>query len=91
MACNSVNEFISFKIDNQNVKYVLGNAIRAEWYGLTSTSPNMPAKQLRIYHVLPVGDYFSMTQNNVLGVSGSFNTDYSFEFSGGILTIIREM
>ncbi|MFC0427794.1 hypothetical protein [Chryseobacterium scophthalmum] len=83
MACNSVNEFISFKVDNQNVKYVLGNAIRAEWSGLTSSSPNMTAKQLRVYHVLPVGDIFSMTLNNMLGVPGSFNTEYSLEFSGG--------
>lgn len=86
MACNSVSEFISFKIDNQNVKYVLGSAIRADWYGLTSTSPNMPAKQLRIYYLSPVGNYFSMTLNNMLGIPASFNTDYSFEFSGGYFT-----
>lgn len=82
VACNSISEFVSYKVDNQSVKYVLGSGIVAEWYGLTSTSPNMPAKQLRIDHVLPYGNTFSMTLNNMLGVPGSFNTDYSFYFSG---------
>lgn len=82
VACNSISEFVSYKVDNQNVKYVLGSAIVAEWYGLTSTSPNMPAKQLRIHHMLPYGNTFAMTLNNMLGVPGSFNTEYSFYFSG---------
>lgn len=80
--CNSISEFISYKIDNQNVKYVFGN-INAQWTGLTSTSPNMPAKQLRINSTSTAGNAFYMTQNNMLGVPGSFNTDYLLEFSGG--------
>lgn len=83
--CNSVNEFISYKIDNQNVKYVLGS-MYAQWSGLTSTSPNMPAKQLRINSTSPAGNSFFMNQNNMLGVPGSFTTDYTFEFSGGYFT-----
>ncbi|PIF43263.1 uncharacterized protein UPF0560 [Chryseobacterium sp. 52] len=83
--CNSVSEFISYKIDNQNVKYILGN-INAQWSGLTSPSPNMPAKQLRINSASPAGYSFYMTQNNMLGVPGSFNADYIFEFSGGFFT-----
>ncbi|MGG5208837.1 carboxypeptidase-like regulatory domain-containing protein [Chryseobacterium sp. MIQD13] len=80
--CNSISEFISYKIDNQNVRYVLGS-INAQWSGLTSTSPNLPAKQLRINSTSPAGNSFHMTQNNMLGVPGSFNADYMFEFSGG--------
>ncbi|MBB6371802.1 carboxypeptidase-like regulatory domain-containing protein [Chryseobacterium shigense] len=80
--CNSVSEFISYKIDNQNVKYVFGN-INAQWSGLTSTSPNIIAKQLRINSTSTAGNAFFMTQNNMLGVPGSFNADYLFEFSGG--------
>lgn len=80
--CNSVNEFISYKIDNQNVRYVLGS-MYAQWSGLTPTSPNMPAKQLRINSASPAGNSFYMIQNNMLGVPGSFTTDYTFEFSGG--------
>lgn len=80
--CNSLSEFISYKIDNQNVKYVLGN-INAQWTGLTPTSPNAIPKQLRINSTSTAGNAFFMTQNNMLGVPGSFNTDYVFEFSGG--------
>ncbi|MCT2408021.1 carboxypeptidase-like regulatory domain-containing protein [Chryseobacterium antibioticum] len=83
--CNSISEFISYKIDNQNIKYVLGS-INAQWSGLTSTTPNMPAKQLRITSASPAGNSFFMTQNNMLGVAGSFTTDYTFEFSGGFFT-----
>ncbi|MCY0975723.1 hypothetical protein PGH12_14470 [Chryseobacterium wangxinyae] len=82
VACNAVNEFISYKIDNQNVRYILGG-INAQWSGLTSTSPNMPAKQLRINSFSPAGNVFSMVQENMLGTVGSFSTDHSFEFSGG--------
>lgn len=81
--CNSVNEFISYKIDNQSTKYVLGS-INAQWYGLTPTSPNITPKQLRINSTSTnAGNFFYMIQNNMLGVTGSFNTDYSYEFSGG--------
>ncbi|MFN1219434.1 carboxypeptidase-like regulatory domain-containing protein [Chryseobacterium kwangjuense] len=80
--CNSLSEFISYKIDNQNVKYVLGN-INAQWTGLTPTSPNAIPKQLRINSTSTAGNAFYMTQNNMLGVPGSFNTDYVLEFSGG--------
>ncbi|MCT2562986.1 carboxypeptidase-like regulatory domain-containing protein [Chryseobacterium herbae] len=83
--CNSVSEFISYKIDNQNVRYVLGG-MYAQWTGLTSTSPNIIAKQLRISSTSPAGNFFIMTQNNMLGVPGSFTTDYTFEFSGGFFT-----
>ncbi|WP_223608809.1 carboxypeptidase-like regulatory domain-containing protein [Chryseobacterium sp. OSA05B] len=83
--CNSVSEFISYKIDNQNVKYVLGS-MYAQWSGLTPTSPNMPAKQLRINSTSPAGNSFFMIQNNMLGTPGSFTTDYTFEFSGGFFT-----
>lgn len=83
--CNSLSEFISYKIDNQNVKYVLGN-INAQWTGLTPTSPNAIPKQLRINSTSTAGNAFYMTQNNMLGVPGSFNTDYVFEFSGGFFT-----
>ncbi|WP_139785348.1 carboxypeptidase-like regulatory domain-containing protein [Chryseobacterium phocaeense] len=80
--CNSLSEFISYKIDNQNVKYVLGN-INAQWTGLTPTSPNAIPKQLRINSTSTAGNAFFMTQNNMLGVPGTFNTDYVLEFSGG--------
>ncbi|WP_345204285.1 carboxypeptidase-like regulatory domain-containing protein [Chryseobacterium ginsengisoli] len=85
--CNSIIEFISYKVDSQPVKYVTGSSINAQWFGLTSTSPNMPAKQLRISSPSPIaGNSFYMTQNNMLGVPGTFTTDYTYEFSGGYFT-----
>jgi len=85
MACNSLNEFISYKIDNQSVVYVLG-LINAQWTGLIPASPNMQPKQLRINSMNPAGPFFSMTQNNMLGVAASFTSNYGFEFSGGAIT-----
>lgn len=83
--CNSVSEFVSYKIDNQAVTYVLGS-FNAQWSGLTSPTPNLPSKQLRINSVNPAGPYFSMTQNNMMGVAASFTTDYMFELSGAVIT-----
>jgi hypothetical protein len=83
--CNSVMEFISYKIDSQPITYIVGS-INAQWTGLTSSTPNYPAKQLKIGSVLPAGPYFSMTQNNMLGVAASFTTDYMFELSGAVIT-----
>lgn len=85
MACNSLSEFINYKIDNQTVVYVLG-LINAQWTGLTPTSPNMSPKQLRINSMNAAGPFFSMTQNNMLGVAASFTSNYGFEFSGGAIT-----
>lgn len=83
--CNSVSEFISYKIDNQSVTYVLGS-FNAQWSGLTSPTPNIPAKQLRINSQNPAGPFFSMTQNNMMGVAASFTTDYMFELSGAVIS-----
>jgi hypothetical protein len=85
MACNSVNEFVNYKIDNQPVVYVVGS-FNAQWAGLTPTSPNMVPKQLRINSMNPAGPFFSMTQNNMLGVAANFTTDYIFELSGAVIT-----
>lgn len=85
MACNSVNEFINYKIDNQPVVNLSG-PFNAQWTGLTSTSPNLPAKQLRIISINPIGPTFFMTQNNMAGVAASFTSYYGFEFSGGSIT-----
>ncbi|MGE8512520.1 MAG: carboxypeptidase-like regulatory domain-containing protein [Chryseobacterium culicis] len=85
MACNSVNEFINYKIDNQPVINLSG-PFNAQWTGLTSTSPNLPAKQLRIISINPIGPTFFMTQNNMTGVAASFTSYYGFEFSGGSIT-----
>lgn len=85
MACNSLTEFINYKIDNQPTVYVLG-LINAQWTGLTSTSPNMPPKQLRINSMSAAGPFFSMIQNNMLGVAANFTSNYGFEFSGGAIT-----
>ncbi|GAA4157633.1 hypothetical protein GCM10022217_17900 [Chryseobacterium ginsenosidimutans] len=82
--CNSVIEFISYKIDSQPITYVLGS-INAQWTGLTSPTPNYPAKQLKIGSLNPAGPFFSMTQNNMLGVAASFTTDYMFEISGAVI------
>ncbi|MBB6332097.1 hypothetical protein HNP24_003089 [Chryseobacterium sediminis] len=85
MACNSVNEFISYKIDNQPVVNVLGT-FNAQWGGLTTTSPVISAKQLRINSMNPAGPSFYMNQINVLGVVASFTTGHMVEFSGGSIT-----
>lgn len=85
MACNSLSEFINYKIDNQPIVYVLG-LINAQWTGLTPTSPNMPPKQLKINSMNAAGPFFSMAQNNMLGVAASFTSNYGFEFSGGAIT-----
>ncbi|MGH1519093.1 carboxypeptidase-like regulatory domain-containing protein [Chryseobacterium sp. JK1] len=85
IACNAVSEFISYKIDNQPVTSILGS-INGEWTGLTSTSPNTPAKQLRIGSMSPAGPFFYYTQKNMLGVAASFTSDYMFEVSGGAIT-----
>lgn len=83
--CNSLSEFISYKIDSQPVTYVLGS-FNAQWSGLTSLTPTMPAKQLRINSQSPAGPYFSMTQNNMMGVPASFTSDYFFGISNTDIT-----
>ncbi len=85
MACNSLSEFITYKIDNQSVVTVMGT-FNGQWTGLIPTSPNMQPKQLRINSINPAGPFFSMTQNNMLGVAASFTTDYMFELSGAVIT-----
>lgn len=85
MACNSLSEFVSYKIDNQSIVTVVGS-FNAQWTGLIPTSPNMLPKQLIINRLSPIGPYFSMTQNNMLGVAASFTSNYGFEFSGGAIT-----
>ncbi|MGN7708015.1 carboxypeptidase-like regulatory domain-containing protein [Chryseobacterium sp. JV274] len=85
MACNSVNEFVSYKIDNQPIINLSGS-FNVQWTGLTSTSPNLPAKQLRIISTNPIGPTFFMTQNNMTGITASFTNNYMFEFSGGSIT-----
>ncbi|WP_294316154.1 carboxypeptidase-like regulatory domain-containing protein [uncultured Chryseobacterium sp.] len=84
--CNSVSEFISYKIDSQPVTYVLG-PFNAKWYSVsTPVNPNIPIKQLRIDSQNTVGAYFSMTQNNMMGVPASFTTDYFFGISNADIT-----
>lgn len=81
--CNSVAEFVSYKIDNQPIQYVLG-PFDARWSGLSpSTNPNAVPKQLIIYSSQPIGSHFFMRQDNMMGVAANFTTDYILEFSGG--------
>lgn len=76
--CNSVSEFIGYKIDSQPVAYVLG-PFNAQWSGLTTPMPSpVPAKQLMINTQNTAVSYFSMTQNNMMGVAATFTTDYFF-------------
>ncbi len=86
--CNSVSEFVSYKIDGQPVIFIFG-PINAQWSGLTSTIPNIPAKQLRIGNLSSAGNYFLMTQGEMLGVPGTFTSNYMFEFSGGYFITIN--
>lgn len=79
--CNSTSEFISYKIDNQTIVTVLGS-FDAKWSGLTSSSPNIPVKQLKISSMNPAGPYFSIVQNNMLGAAATFTTDYLIVVAG---------
>jgi len=79
--CNPTSEFIIYKIDNQTMVTVLGS-FDAKWSGLTSSSPNIPVKQLRISSMNPAGSYFSIVQNNMLGAAASFTTDYLIVVAG---------
>ncbi|WP_312286528.1 carboxypeptidase-like regulatory domain-containing protein [Chryseobacterium gleum] len=85
MVCNSLNELISYKIDNQPTVNIVG-LFDVKWGGLTTTSPVVSAKQLIINSTNSAGPFFHMKQINVLGVAESFNTGYGFEFSGGYIT-----
>ncbi len=85
MVCNSLNELISYKIDNQPTVNIVG-LFNAQWGGLTTTSPVISAKQLRINSMNSTGPFFYMNQNNVLGVAASFTSNYGFEFFGGSIT-----
>ena len=80
--CNSVSEFISYKIDSQPVTYVIGT-FNAQWSGLSPmpAAPNIPSKQLIINSQNPSGPSFGMKQNNMMGVPASFTTDYFFGIS----------
>ncbi|WP_253316314.1 carboxypeptidase-like regulatory domain-containing protein [Chryseobacterium sp. S0630] len=84
MVCNSVNELISYKIDNQPTVNIVG-LFNAQWTGLIP-SPIISPKQLRISSLNAAGPFFSMTQNNMLGVAASFTSNYGLEFSGGAIT-----
>lgn len=79
--CNSTSEFISYKIDNQTIVTVLGS-FDAKWSGLTSSSPNIPVKQLKISSMNPAGPFFSIVQNNMLGAAATFTTDYLIVVAG---------
>ncbi|MDR3024597.1 carboxypeptidase-like regulatory domain-containing protein [Chryseobacterium sp.] len=85
VVCNSLNELISYKIDNQPTVNIVG-LFDVKWGGLTTTSPVVSAKQLIINSTNSAGPFFYMKQINVLGVATSFNTGYGFEFSGGAVT-----
>ncbi|MEJ5051409.1 carboxypeptidase-like regulatory domain-containing protein [Chryseobacterium culicis] len=85
MVCNSLNELISYKIDNQPTVNIVG-LFNVQWGGLTTTSPIISAKQLRINSMNSAGPFFFMNQNNMLGVAASFTSYYGFEFSGGSIT-----
>ncbi|MFS4471522.1 carboxypeptidase-like regulatory domain-containing protein [Chryseobacterium sp. T20] len=84
MVCNSVSELISYKIDNQPTVNIVG-LFNAQWTGLIP-SPIISPKQLRISSLNAAGPFFSMTQNNMLGVAASFTSNYGLEFSGGAIT-----
>lgn len=80
VVCNSVTEFINYKIDNQPVTSVLGT-FSAQWSA--TTTPIISANQLRINSVYQAaGPYFSLIQNNMMGVAASFTTDYMVFVSG---------
>lgn len=85
MVCNSLNELISYKIDNQPTVNIVG-LFDVKWGGLTTTSPVLSAKQLIINSTNSAGPFFYMKQINVLGVAASFNTGYGLEFTGGAVT-----
>ncbi|MDR6460322.1 hypothetical protein J2786_003445 [Chryseobacterium vietnamense] len=82
MVCNALSELISYKIDNQPTVNIVG-LFNAQWTGLIPTSPTMSSKQLRINSMNGTGPFFTMTQNNMLGVAASFTSYYGLEFSGG--------
>ncbi|KIC65102.1 hypothetical protein RM51_01230 [Chryseobacterium taiwanense] len=83
--CNSTIEFVSYKIDNQPVVYLIVFA-NAQWSGPSST-PNTLSNQLSVFAANgPAVPLFQMTQNNMMGVAGSFTTDYSINLSSVIIT-----
>ena len=86
MVCNSVGEFISYKIDNDPIKYVVGN-FNAQWFNGMNPNPNNPANQLTIGTANSAAGpnvySFYMVQNGMMGTVGSFPTSHEFEFTGG--------